>query len=146
KPLHFEAPSVEADLATFLAQDYPAPVQIVFGVQDASDPVIAIVSRLMARHPEADIELVLDSARHGSNGKIANLINMLPHAKHDILVLSDSDIAVPRGYLRHVTGGLLEPNVGIVTCPYAGRAAAGLWSQLGAMGTSYDFLPNLVFG
>ena len=46
KPLHFDSPGLEEDLATFLAQDYVAPVQIVFGVQNANDPAITIVNHI----------------------------------------------------------------------------------------------------
>ncbi len=46
KPLHFDSIGLEEDLDTFLAQDYPAPIQIVFGVQSAADPAIAIVNHL----------------------------------------------------------------------------------------------------
>ncbi len=146
KPLHFDSTGLEEDLDTFLAQDYPAPVQIVFGVQDPSDPAIAIVNRLKARHPGIDIELVIDARHYGSNAKVCNLINMMERAKHGVLVLSDSDIAVPRDYLRRVVGALQQPGVGAVTCPYTGRAGASAWSTLAAMGTSYDFLPNMLFG
>ncbi len=146
KPLHFDAPGLEDDLDTFLNQDYPAAVQIVFGVQSHSDPAIAVVRHLIARHPGIDIRLVIDERRYGSNAKICNLINMAEHATHNILVLSDSDIAVAPDYLRRVVGALQQPGVGAVTCPYTGRASANAWSTLAAMGTSYDFLPNLVFG
>jgi ceramide glucosyltransferase len=146
KPLHFDEPGLEDDLETFLSQDYPAPIQIVFGVQHEHDPAIAVVRHLAARHPGIDMTLVIDSRRYGSNAKICNLINMAEQAMHDTLVLSDSDIAVPRDYLRRVVGALLQPGVGAVTCPYTGRAGASAWSTLAAMGTSYDFLPGLVFG
>ena len=146
KPLHFDSPGLEDDLDTFLAQDYPAPIQIVFGVQDVSDPAIAIVNHLKARHPGIDIELVIDTRRYGSNAKICNLINMTERAKHGVLVLSDSDIAVPPDYLRRVVGALQQPGVGAVTCPYTGLAGASAWSTLAAMGTTYEFLPHMVFG
>ena len=146
KPLHFDSPGLEDDLETFLAQDYPAPIQIVFGVQNPADPAIAIVNHLKARHPGIDITLVIDERRYGSNAKVCNLINMAERAKHGVLVLSDSDIAVPRDYLAKVVGALLQPGVGAVTCPYTGLAGASAWSTLAAMGTSYDFLPNMVFG
>ena len=146
KPLHFDSTGLEEDLDSFLAQDYPAPIQIVFGVQSAADPAIAVVNHLKARHPDIDIELVIDPRRYGSNAKVCNLINMMERAKHGVLVLSDSDISVPRDYLRRVVGALQQPGVGAVTCPYTGRGGASAWSTLAAMGTSYDFLPNMVFG
>lgn len=146
KPLHFDSPGLEDDLATFLVQEYPGPVQIVFGVQNANDPAIAVVDHLKARHPERDIELVIDTRSYGQNAKISNLVNMTERATNDVIVLSDSDISVTRDWLSKVVGALLQPGVGAVTCPYTGLGGANAWSTLAAMGTSYDFLPNVLFG
>jgi ceramide glucosyltransferase len=146
KPLHFDEPDLSRTLATFLAQDYAAPVQIVFGVQDSSDPAIAIVRGLQADHPNADIELVIDSRLHGSNRKVSNLINMARAAKYDVIVVSDSDISVARNWLSRVTAALVEPGVGAVSCLYAGKVNGSMWSALAAMGTSYEFLPNVIAG
>ncbi len=146
KPLHFDSPGLEEDLSTFLAQDYQAPVQIIFGVQNANDPAIAIVNHLKTRHPGIDIELVVDTRAYGHNAKISNLINMAEGARNDIIVVSDSDISVAPNWLSKVVGALLQPGVGAVTCPYTGLGGASAWSTLSAMGTSYDFLPSVLFG
>ena len=146
KPLHFDSTGLEEDLATFLVQDYSGPIQIVFGVQNANDPAIAIVNHLKTRHPGLDIELVVDTRAYGQNAKISNLVNMAERARNDIIVISDSDISVSRDWLSKVVGALLQPGVGAVTCPYTGLGGANAWSTLAAMGTSYDFLPNVLFG
>lgn len=147
KPLHLGEPGLYHNLESFFAQDYPGPIQIVFGVHDASDPAVAVVKALQACYPHRDTTIIADSALYGFNAKISNLVNMLPSAKHDILVLSDSDIVVSRRWLRHVTDALEAPGVGLVTCLYTGEVIAGdksLWSTLSAMGTSYEFLPNVM--
>jgi ceramide glucosyltransferase len=147
KPLHLGEPGLSENLESFFAQDYPGAVQIVFGVHDAKDPAIAVVEELRARYPHLDTVIVADGALHGSNAKVSNLINMLPAARHDILILSDSDITVSAQWLRHVTNALAGPGVGLVTCLYTGEVVSGetrLWPTLSAMGTSYDFLPNVV--
>jgi ceramide glucosyltransferase len=92
------------------------------------------------------VTVVVDPSPHGANGKIANLINMEPHARHAILVVSDSDIAVAPDYLGRVVAALAPPDVGVVTCPYHGVARAGIWSRLAAMGLTYQFLPSLAAG
>ena len=149
KPLYLGEPGLSDNLESFFAQDYPGAVQIVFGVHDETDPAADVVRRLQVRYPHLDTVIVADGALHGSNAKVSNLINMLPSARHDILVLSDSDITVSRRWLRHVTDALAGPGVGLVTCLYTGEVAPGenrIWSTLSAMGTSYDFLPNVVLG
>lgn len=146
KPLYGAEPHLEANLASFLTQTHGGPVQMVCGVQRADDPAGEVVRTLMARFPEARIDLVIDPARHGANAKVGNLINMMARAEHGIMVLSDSDMAVGPDYLAEVLGALDAPGVGAVTCLYRGRGDAGFWSRLAAAGPSYQFLVGLVFG
>lgn len=149
KPLHQCEPDLARNLETFFTQDYPGAVQIVFGVHDESDPALKVVQALQAKYPKADTAIVADAALYGANAKVSNLINMLPRARHDTLILSDSDIAVGPHWLTQVTDALSRPGVGIVTCLYTGEPARDghkLWSGLAAMGTSYTFLPNAVLG
>jgi ceramide glucosyltransferase len=147
KPLYLGEPGLRENLESFFAQDFSAAVQIVFGVHDEADPAIQVVRELQAQYPNFDTCIVADTSLYGANAKISNLINMLPAAKHDILVLSDSDIRVPSNWLCRVTAALARPGVGLVTCLYKGEAGGkGLWPTLAAMGTSYDFLPNVVTG
>lgn len=146
KPLHGAEPHLEDNLASFFAQEYRAPFQLVFGVQNERDPAIQVVERLRARYPRIDTALVIDGRRYGSNAKVSNLINMRAAAKHDVLVLSDSDIAVPPEYLGRVVTALQPSEVGAVTCLYTGWAGAGFGSRLCAMGIDYQFLPNAIAG
>jgi len=149
KPLHQGEPDLSRNLETFFAQDYDGALQIIFGVHDQHDPAIAVVRALQAKYPHRDTAIVIDAALYGANAKVSNLINMLPTARHDTLVLSDSDIAVGRKWLSQVTAALARPGVGIVTCLYTGEPAKDghkLWSSLAAMSTSYTFLPNAVLG
>jgi ceramide glucosyltransferase len=146
KPLHGAEPGLTENLESFCVQNYPAPVQFLFGVQDAKDPAIAIVKILQEKHPQLDLALVTGSYREASNPKIANLVTMFPHAKHDVLILSDSDIGVSAGYLRNVVATLGQPGIGAVTCCYTGRASDRFWSKMAAMGTDYQFLPAVLYG
>lgn len=146
KPLHGSEPKLRENLASFLAQDYPGPRQMVCGVTSDRDPALAQVERLRHERPDCDIELVVAARPRCANGKIGNLINMVPHARHDLLVLSDSDIAVSPEYLSIVTGTLDQPGVGAVTCLYRGRADAGFWSRLSAGSISYSAMPQIVVG
>lgn len=149
KPLHGAEPGLAGHLETVLIQDYGGPVQVVFGVQDPDDPALTVARTLKAKYPGRDVVIVADQARRGANGKVSNLINMAPAARHPILVISDSDIAAGPGWLAGVVAALAAPGVGVVTCYYTGMPAPGrgwLWPRLAAMGTSYDFLPGALVG
>ncbi len=145
KPLCGEDHDLAANLRSFCRQDYPA-FQLVFGVRDTTDPAVATVERLMAEFPAADLVLVADRRQRGSNLKVANLHNMLPAARHDILVIADSDMRVGPGYLAAMCAPLADPAVGIVTCLYRGTPTRGLWSRLACLHINHGFLPQAVVG
>jgi ceramide glucosyltransferase len=146
KPLHGAEPNLYAALSSFCLQNYPAPLQIVLGVADPADPAAATARRLIAELPGRDIALVIDPRRHGANAKVSNLINMQGRARHDVLLIADSDIAVSPDYLTGVAAALDQPDVGLVTCLYHGVPSTGLWSRLAAAAIDYHFLPNVLVG
>ena len=146
KPLHGDEPMLCANLATCIAQDYGAAVQMLCGVSDPQDPAAGVVRQLRADNPELTIDLIVDAIKHGANAKIGSLINMLPFARHDLLVLSDSDMAVDRDYLATIVAALTQPGIGAVTCLYRGRADAGIWSVVAAGTISYVALPDIMVG
>ena len=146
KPLDAAEPGLQARLSAFRRQDYGAAVQILCGAHDADSPVVTAVRALQRQSADEPIELNVDPRRHGGNGKVSNLINMLPRVRHDMLVLSDSDIAVDRGYLRGVVALLGQPRVGAVTCLYHGVAGNDLWARLSALAINTHFLPQAITG
>ncbi|WP_297371180.1 bacteriohopanetetrol glucosamine biosynthesis glycosyltransferase HpnI [Acidocella sp.] len=144
KPLCGLEPGLEAALETAFTLAYPT-CQLVFGVQDRTDPVIPLIERLRARHPTRDVALVIDETLHGANRKVANLLNMLPAAKHDVLVMSDADIFLPPDFLDHVVAALEAPGAGLATTLYTGLEASQTPAGLaGAAQLNYTFLPGVV--
>jgi ceramide glucosyltransferase len=142
KPLSGDEPRLYENLASFCRQQHPA-YQVVFGVRAPDDPALAVCRRLQADFPACDIALAVAGDVHGTNRKVSNLINMLPHARHPWLVVADSDIAVAPDYLARVTAPLADPGTGLVTCLYRGRALAGFWPQLGAQFIDDWFAPSV---
>ncbi|MGH6889398.1 MAG: bacteriohopanetetrol glucosamine biosynthesis glycosyltransferase HpnI [Rhizomicrobium sp.] len=146
KPLHLAEAGLEDNLRSFFEQEYSGSVQIVFGAESRKDPALAVVEKLVREFPQADVAIVTDPAFGGSNPKVANLINMAAHARHEVLVLSDSDIRVGRNYLCEVVAALDEPGIGAVSCLYSGKPIGSVWAKLAAMGIDYHFLPNVCLG
>jgi ceramide glucosyltransferase len=143
KPLCGAEPGLHEHLRSFCRQNYPE-FQLVFGVRDAADPACTVVKRLAAEFPSIPIELVINPQLHGNNLKISNLINMLPYARHDMLVMADSDAFVGTDYLATVTAPLLDHEVGLVTCIYRGTPTTGIWSRLGAMYINEWYVPSVL--
>jgi ceramide glucosyltransferase len=146
KPLCGADPGLEANLISFCNQDYNASVQLVLGLEDPADPAHAVAKRLKELFPDRDIELVINSRQHGANPKISNLINMSGRARHEVIMLSDSDIRVQPHYLESVVSALGAPRVGLVTCLYYGFSLTGPWSRLSAAAINEHFLPNALVG
>jgi ceramide glucosyltransferase len=143
KPLCGAEPGLYEHLRGFCEQDYPH-YEIIFGVRDPADPACAVVERLIAEFPSLPIEVVINPLQHGSNLKVSNLINMVERARHEYLVMADSDAFVGSDYLAIVTAPLLQPSVGLVTCAYRGVPAAGVWSRLGAMYINEWYVPSVL--
>jgi len=146
KPLHGAELGLHDKLASFCDQDYPGPVQLLFGVPDATDPGVAVVDRLIAERPGADLQLLVSTRPAGPNPKVATLIGLQGRIRHDIVVLSDSDVSVERNYLARTVATLAQPGVGLVTCLYRGTPVPSLWARLASMAIDYDFLPNVLVG
>jgi len=146
KPLHGAEARLSENIETYFHQDYPGRVQIVFGVQNSDDSAIPVVRSLIERHPHFDLHLVVDSAAHGANRKVSNLINMGRVARYPLIVMADSDVAVGPNYLRTLASGLAQPGVGAVTCLYRGLPTSGLWPRLSSMAVNDHFLPATILG
>jgi len=143
KPLCGTEPGLYEHLRSFCVQDY-ADFQIVFGVRDPADAALAVVKQLQAEFPHLAIDCVVSPQQHGGNRKISNLINMAACARHDVLVMADSDTWVGPDYLATVTAPLLDQRVGLVTCVYRGVPTAQVWSRLGAMYINEWFMPSVL--
>ena len=145
RPLHGAPPGLEEALASALEQDYPAPVQLVCGIQNGADPARGVIEALQQRFPNRDIELVVDPRLYGANRKISNLINMFRAARYDALIIADADIVAAPNWLSGTMCALSRPAAGVASCFYIG-GGNGPWGRLLAMGISYQFLPGAIFG
>jgi ceramide glucosyltransferase len=153
KPLKGVDPRMYAGLASHCRQVYPAPFELVFGVHLLDDPAVAEVERLRDEFPDVAIKLIECTQRLGTSGKVSNLVQMLPHASYEHVVINDSDIFVSPAYLTGVMRCFREEAdkkpVGMVTAPYLGRTGVGgrgttLWARLEALGISTDFMPGVL--
>jgi ceramide glucosyltransferase len=142
KPLCGAEPETYECLRSFCEQDYPH-YQVIFGLSDPDDAAVSIVRRLQREFPALDLILSVERRRHGNNPKVNNLINMQSAARHEHLVIADSDVRVGRDYLANLIPPLLDADVGIVTCCYRGVPLQGIWSLLGSMYINAWFIPSV---
>lgn len=124
--------------ASFCRQQYPE-FEIIFGVTEDSDPAVPLIEKLIQDFPHCHIRLLIGAEQLGTGDKVNKLCRMVREAKHDLLVISDSDIRVAPGYLYAVAAPFADPKVGAVTCLYRGITDGSLVSEMEALGNTSDF-------
>ncbi len=139
KPVRGLDPGFCDAIRSHALQRYP-DFEILFGAADAQDPAATQIRRLQAEFPNLAIRLI-HATTAAPNGKVGVLIDLAAKARHDILLVNDSDIRVPEGYLQDVAAPLEDVNVGLVTCLYHASSTGlpGIWE---ALGIATDFAPS----
>jgi ceramide glucosyltransferase len=143
KPLCGLEPSLEENLESFFRQDYP-DFEIIFGTRDGNDPALEILRRVLSRHPQTRVKIVVSGKPLKPNAKVCSLAKMAAAASTDYFVISDSDVRVGPNYLREVVPPLLDPAVGLVTCLYRGVPSGSIWSVLEALGMSVEMTAGVL--
>lgn len=141
-PLFGAEEGLAENLHAFVAQDHAQPVQVIFGVHDASDPAFAVATAVRDAFPDRDVVVAAGAPRRTRNPKIANLIGMYGHVRHEHIVLADSDVRVDAAFVRSLTAPLAAADVGAVTCIYAALHRGGLPSRLAAAFVNEQFAPS----
>lgn len=168
KPVKGVDPRMYAGLVSHCVQEYAGEFELVFGVSSLEDAAVREVARLRVEFPEVAIRVVECTQRLGTSGKMSNLVQMLPAARFEHVIVNDSDIRVSPQYLERVMAGFgvglekqipggndgqkgngqskgdAEREVGLVTVPYVGVAEGGVWSRLEALGIATDFMPGVL--
>jgi ceramide glucosyltransferase len=142
KPLKGLSPFSRECLTSFLTQDYPS-YQVLFGVRDPDDPVLALIGELARTHPGCDLSVVICPEDLGLNPKISTLRQLMPRARYDLLVIADGDVMVGPDYLAQVAAAFRQPGVGLVSCPYRAGPSHTLGSALEALTIAADFIPSV---
>lgn len=123
--------------------DYPE-YEVLFGVNDLSDPAVALVQEVQKEFPAARLRLLHCPQLLGANGKISTLMQMLPSAAYEHVLINDSDILVEPDFLRSVMQEFARTDVGVVTTLYRALTGRGIWSKLEALGVNTDFMGGVL--
>jgi ceramide glucosyltransferase len=126
KDLDFE---LERNLDSWLSQDYCGPVEHIFSFQDAADPALPVIRGLPARHPAADLKILVNPLLPGLNGKISNMVHGLKAARHEIIVFGDSDTRVQPDFLVKMVRPLANEKVGVTTCGQLNIGGRDFWTR-----------------
>jgi ceramide glucosyltransferase len=144
KPLAGVDEGLEANLRSFFEQDHQAGFELLFAVRAEDDAAVPVVKRLQERYPGVLSRLIVTGEPPYPNAKVYSLEHMLADARHDLLVMSDSDIRVKPGFLRSIAAEFSDPRIALATCPYRAVAGRSLWSMLEAEGMNTEFLAGVL--
>jgi ceramide glucosyltransferase len=132
------------NLRSACLQDYPS-FQVVFSVQRPDDPAIPLLDELQEQFGPKLVTVAIEECLAGPNGKVNNLIGGLKRARHDVLVISDSDVRLRPDYLRTIVAPLENPDVGFVCTFFKATAAESWFERMELLTMNASFFPDAVF-
>jgi len=142
KPVHGLEARLKENIESFFRQDYPN-YEILFAADEADDAALQVVREVCARYPHIPTRILV-TGTPWPNPVVYAFHRMAEVAAHEILVTTDSDVEVDSRYLREIVPPLLDPKVGMVTCVYRGKNAAGFFSGLTAIGMSVEMTAGVL--
>jgi ceramide glucosyltransferase len=141
KPVRGVDPGAYENFASYCRLDYPS-YELIFAMADPHDPVIPVIQKLQRDFPNRSIRFVSDVPRVGENNKVNSLCRLAKEARHELLVMTDSDVRVPHDYLREVVEPFADTRVGAVTCFYRCLGGGTLAADLDMLGMCMDSVPG----
>lgn len=121
-------PYLDETLASSFS-DSAGAYEVIFCVAQPDDPAIPIIRRLIADHPEAAAQLLIGIDVISGNPKLNNVAKGWSAARHDAIVIIDSNVLLPRDYVQTLFA-TWRPDTGLVTSPPVGIRAEGLWARV----------------
>ncbi len=144
KPVSGLEKGLKDRLRTACLQDYPE-YQVVYSVQSPSDPALPLLREIEAEFGSDRVSVVVQSIQAGPNGKVNNLLGGLMAARHDVLVISDSDVWLTPDYLAVMVAPLADPQTGMVCTPFRARGASRWFERMELLSYNADFIPSVIF-
>jgi ceramide glucosyltransferase len=132
KPLKGVDDGLWENLVSLAEQSYPQ-FEILVGIEDHDDPAMGLALKLRRTYPNVPIRIVTGGSPIGLNPKVNNLNNSARFAKHELFLISDSNVRVGPDYLRAVAAELGDPKVGLVHSMLEGegeRSVGSLFENL----------------
>ncbi|MDI1449815.1 glycosyltransferase [Polyangium sp. 6x1] len=129
KPLKGVDDGLRENLLSFALQQYPA-YEVLLGAEDSEDPALAVAREVMGRFPDAPFSILHCPRRTGLNPKVSILEALVARARHEHVLISDSNVRVGPGYLKAMAAELADPRVGLVTSVIVGSGESSLGAAL----------------
>jgi ceramide glucosyltransferase len=120
--------NIEETLASTFTLAYPR-YEVLFCVATAADPVVPLVERLIAANPAVSARLLVGDDQVCGNPKLNNLVKGWKSARHDWIIMADSNVLLPHDYVESLFSRWV-PGTGLVSSPAVGTRPAGFYSEI----------------
>jgi ceramide glucosyltransferase len=144
KPVYGLEKGLEENLRSTCVQDYPE-YEVVLSVQRPDDPAIPLLHKIQEEFGACRVTVAVENRRAGTNGKINNLVGGIKHARHEVLVISDSDVRLRPDYLRAIVSGLAENETGCVSTLYKAARADAWCEKMELLSLNAELIPSVIF-
>ena len=138
KPVHNSEKGLRENLTSYFNLDYPS-FELIFCARSLTDPAILCAQEVAKDFPSVPVRFIASGEPLWANPKTFSMSLLVEAATHDVILISDSDVRVDRGYLQQVVQPLADPKVGLVTCIFRGKSAGGFPSTLIALNQTVEF-------
>lgn len=128
RPLFGLEPFSQETIEASFFIDWP-DYEIIFCVQRPTDPIIPLVEHAIAAHPGVQARLLIGDEPISANPKLNNCVKGWNAARHDFVVLVDSNSLTPTDYLERLMGEM-RPGVGMVVSMPLGVRPASFFAEV----------------
>ncbi len=144
KPVRGLEKDLKLNLGSICIQDYPK-YQVVYSVQDPEDPAFPILEEIQKEVGSECVSVVISTVQAGANGKVNNLLGAIEQARHEIIIISDSDTHLRPDYIESIVAPLSNPDVGCVCTLFKVTRAEKWFEKMELLTINADFIPSVIF-
>ena len=108
--------------------DYPL-YEIIFCVASEDDPVLPLLHDLIDDYPEIPARVLIGDNRISQNPKLNNVIKGWDAARHQWIVMADSNVLMPPDYIRRLLARWRSDTGAVCSMPIAARPH-NFWAEL----------------
>jgi ceramide glucosyltransferase len=121
-------PFTHETLERAFSLDWPR-YELIFCVAHADDPVVSLIRQAIARFPKVPTRLLIGDDRVSANPKLNNCVKGWEAARHNWVVLADSNVLMPRDYIQHLMAAW-RTDTGLVCSTPIGSRPDGFWAEV----------------
>ncbi|HXT00481.1 MAG TPA: glycosyltransferase [Elusimicrobiota bacterium] len=132
KPVKGLDDAMEESFRSIVAADPLKTLQVIVALESEDDPACPVARAFAARHPDRDILVAITGPSGSRMGKVHNMIEALPRAKHDRVLFSDADTCITAPLLADAARAFDEGADAVYAMPYHAEAPGlgGLWYMI----------------